>query len=362
MMFDFIDGAAGTEAGARLNRAALERIRLQPRVLIDVEGRSLATRLLGQEMGLPFGIAPMGMCALSWPGADAAMAAEASARGMPVGVSAAASAALEDMQRRAGGRAWFQLYVGAAEAAAMALVDRAAAAGYEVLILTADVPQVARRVRELRNGFQVPFRMGPRQFWDFATHPRWSLATLAAGVPRQMNYDAGKPGGGFTRDRGRGGIDWAFLDRLRARWQGKLVVKGVLAPEDALRIRKSGADAVYVSNHGARQLDSAPPAIEALARIRAALGPDCPLIFDSGIRSGEDIVRALAVGADFVMLGRPMLYALGAGGRRGLATLIDILAEEVSTAVAQVGVRSVAAIGPQVLAPPWPGGTREDAT
>jgi len=355
LVFDFIDGAAGTETGARLNRAALRRIRLQPRILVNVEGRSLGTSILGRETGLPFGIAPMGMCALAWPGADAAMAAEAAARGMPLGVSSAASMTLEEAQRRAGGQAWFQLYVGPSVEAAMALVDRAEAAGYEVLVLTADVPQVARRVRELRRGFRVPFRMGPRQILDFATHPRWSLATLAAGVPRQMNYAEARTGEGFVRDRGRGGIDWAFLDRLRSRWKGKLVVKGVTAVEDALRVREAGADAAYVSNHGARQLDSAPPAIDALARVRAAVGPDFPLIFDSGVRDGEDIVKALATGADFVMLGRAMLYGLGAGGAAGLGRLIDILTEEVSTAMAQIGARSVAEIGAGALAPPYNG-------
>jgi L-lactate dehydrogenase (cytochrome) len=362
MMFDFIDGAAGTETGARLNRAAFARLRLQPRVLVNVEERSLATSILGHEMGLPFGIAPMGMSALAWPGADAAMAAGAAERGMPVCVSYAASATLEEMQRRVGRRAWFQLYVGPSEDAAVALADRAAAAGYEVLVLTADVPQVARRVRDLQNGFQVPFRLGPRQIWDFARHPHWSLATLAAGVPRPMNFDGGKAGEGFIRDRGRGGIDWDFLSRLRAQWPGNLIVKGVLAPDDALRIRDAGADAVYVSNHGARQLDSAPPAVEALARIRAAVGPDYPLIFDSGVRNGEDIVKALAMEADFVMLGRTMLYALGAGGAAGLSRLTGILAEEVSTAMAQIGVRTTGEINEGVLAPRFDGETVEDET
>ena len=363
MMFDFVDGAAGEEQAARRNHEAIGRLRLQPRVLVDVDRRSLATRFLGRDMGLPFGIAPMGMCDLAWPGADRALAAEALRREIPLCLSCAASSTLEQVQALSAGRAWFQLYVGQSLPSAMAMVDRAPAAGYEVLVLTVDVPQVARRVRDLRNGFRVPFRIGPRQFLDFACHPRWSLETLLHGVPRPRNYDTPAGGGGFARDDSRGGTDWAFLDRLRSHWRGKLVVKGVLQADDALRIRDAGADAVYVSNHGGRQLDAAPAAVDILPRIRAALGPDYPLLFDSGLRSGEGIVKALALGADFVMLGRPLLYALGADGARGLATLIDILAEEIGTTMAQIGRTRIAAIdagvlvdGPEQRAPgdAWP--------
>ncbi len=346
LVFDFVEGAAGTETAARLNRAALKTIRLQPKVLENVEGRNLSTRLLGHDMSMPFGFAPMGMCALSWPGADRFLAAEAVSSGLPLCVSSAASTSLEEMQRQARGRAWFQLYVGRSQEAAFELVDRAAAAGYEVLVLTVDVPQVARRVRELRRGFSVPFKLGPQQMLDFACHPRWSLGTLMAGLPRPRNFETD----GFDRAASRGGTDWAFLQRLRSHWRGSLVVKGVLCASDALRIKEAGADAIYVSNHGGRQLDSAPAAICALPPIRQAVGPDYPLIFDSGLRSGEDIVKALALGADFVMLGRPMLYAIGADGARGLARLTEILAEEISIALAQIGRRQVADLDGSVLA------------
>ena len=306
MMFDFVDGATGREAGERLNRSAIQQVRLLPRILVDIEDRSLGKSFLGRDMGLPFGIAPMGMCALAWPGADRMLAAEAVRREIPLCLSTAASTSLEDMQALAGGRAWFQLYVLHSQDFAFEMADRAAAAGYEVLVLTVDVPVVSRRVRDLRNGFQVPFRFGPKQVLDFACHPRWSLATLAHGVPKSANFDTAEGGPAFVRGASRGGADWAFLDRLRKRWTGKLVVKGVLSPAEAVRIKDAGADAVYVSNHGGRQLDGAPAAIHALPQVRAAVGADYPLIFDSGIRSGEDIVKALALGADFVMLGRAL--------------------------------------------------------
>ena len=351
MMFDFVDGAAGSETGERFNRAALERIRLQPRVLVNVENRSLEKRIMGLQMGLPLGVAPMGMCNLTWPGADKMLATEAAKRGFPVGVSTASSTTLEEMQEFANGNAWFQLYVGQSIEAGMDMVGRAAKSGYEVLILTVDTPQVSRRIRDQRNGFQVPFRIGVRQFMDFASHPRWSLATLAAGAPTTRNYEIS--GREFVRSESRGRVDWEFLSTLRDTWQGRLVVKGVMWPEDAARIRDAGADAVYVSNHGGRQLDSAPPAIEALPAIRAAVGPKYPLLFDSGLRSGEDVIRALAAGADFAMMGRPFLYSIGADGSRGLATFLDLVADDIDKAMAQLGLRSVEDIDEEILAGPW---------
>ncbi len=351
MMYDFVAGATGREVGARRNRSAFDAIHLQPRVLVDVEGRSLHKTILGAQKNLPFGIAPMGMCNLAWPGADQMLASVAMQNNIPLGVSSAASTALEDMREQAGEQGWFQLYAGATAAPALQLARRAAEAGYTHLILTVDVPQGSRRVRDLRNGFRLPFRLGPRQFWDCATHPRWSIETLLAGIPRPMNFDASTDGG-FARSGSRGAANWDFLDKLRQQWHGQLLVKGVLSVADALRIRQLGADALYVSNHGGRQLDSAPPAIAMLPLIRAAVGAGYPLLFDSGIRNGEDVVKALALGADFVMLGRPVLFAVGADGERGLATLIDIIAEEISLTMAQIGLRRIDDITRAVVVPP----------
>lgn len=351
LIFDFIDGAAGTEGGLALNQAALAALRLMPRVLVDVTRQELGKTLFGRDWDLPFGIAPMGMCDLAWPGTDRAFAAEAKRRGLPVTVSTASSTPLEEMQRLAGGNAWFQLYVTGSVETALGFVDRAETSGYEVLLLTVDVPKLGRRPRDIRNGFATPFRIRPRQFLDFALHPRWSLATLAAGAPRMANYGTGPKGGGYDRNAARTGADWAFLDRLRARWKGRLVVKGVVSPEDAVRIRDAGADAVYVSNHGARQLDASIPTISALPLVRAAVGPGYPLIFDGGVRGGEDVVKALASGADFVMMGRPFLYAMGGGGARGLARFIDSVTEDVAIALAQIGLRRIADVSSRVLAP-----------
>ncbi len=340
MTFDYIDGSAGDERACALNVEMIEAIRMLPRVLLNVENRSLQKQLFDDTWQVPFGIAPMGMCNLTWPGADEMLTRAARQYGMPVALSTMASSSIEVTAERAGHHAWFQLYVGESEEVGMDLVERAEAAGYRNLILTVDVPEIGYRAREKRNGFKSPVRIGPKQFIDFALHPQWSLRSLAAGVPTLANVDL--PGGkGFKRNEARGKVDWAFLDRLRERWKGKLVVKGVLGCEDAVRIRDAGIDAVYISNHGGRQLDSAPAAIQMLPLIRAAVGKDYTLLFDSGVRNGEAVVKALALGADFVFIGRPFLYAMGADGYDGLQQMVELIRSQVDISMAQLGCTDI---------------------
>ena len=337
MIFDYVDGAAGSEFSCEQNSSVLDRMRLLPRVLINVEGRRLDKSLFGREWGLPFGIAPMGMCNLTWPGADEMLAAAAVKYRMPVCLSTMASSSIESMRQQAGENAWFQLYVGQSEEIGFDMVRRAEAAGYDTLILTVDVPMIAPRPREQRNGFQSPIKIGPRQFFDFATHPQWSIRTLLTGVPALANNLQSTSGEKFVRHESRGKVDWGFLERLRKCWKGKLIVKGVLSAQDAVRIRDADVDAVYVSNHGGRQLDSAPATITMLPGIREAVGDDYPIIFDSGVRNGEAVIKALALGADFVMLGRPFLYGIGAAGEDGLDAVIKLLANQIDTTMAQLG-------------------------
>jgi len=336
MVYDYIDGAAGEGVGERRNREALQAIRLQPRILNDVEHRDLSVPLFDGTASLPFGVSPMGMCNLACPGADRMLARAAARHRVPTGASTAASTRLEAILEEAEGQAWFQLYFSGDKAASGKLIDRAAAAGYETLVLTVDVPEVGRRPRELKRGFKMPFRIGPMQFLDFAAHPRWSLSTLRHGAPALDNF--GGEYGEFDRTTSRAGADWALLDEIRGRWKGRLVVKGVLSVSDALRLQAAGVDAVQVSSHGGRQLDSGPAPIRVLAQVRKAVGPDFPLFYDSGIRSGEDVVRAYATGADFVFIGRPWLFALAADGERGLTSLIDVFSQEASIALAQLGL------------------------
>lgn len=339
MVFDYIDGAAGGGHGEALNLAALRDLRLQSRILVNVTKRDLGVDVFDHEATCPFGISPMGMCNLSTPGADLMLARMVARHRAPLGVSTVASTSLETMIEAADGHAWFQLYIAGDGSSAKKLVDRADAAGYRTLVLTLDVPEVGRRPRELRRGFKMPFKIGPRQFIDFALHPTWSLSTLIKGRPEMANFSG--PDDAFVRDESRAATDWDSLKQFRDRWQGKLVVKGVLSVEDAVRLKSAGVDAIQVSSHGGRQLDSAPPPILMLRKIRDAVGEGFPLFYDSGLRSGEDIVKAYAMGADFVFFGRPMLFAMAAGGEAGLAQLWNVLSDEISLTLAQLGRTSM---------------------
>lgn len=342
MVFDYIDGAAGAETGTARNRAALDAMTLRPRILRDVSNRSLGTALFGEPTERPFGIAPMGMCNLSAPGADLMLARLAARYKVPHGVSTVASTPLEQIFEVAEGHAWFQIYFSGDGSGTFKLIERARQAGYKTLVLTVDVPEVGRRPRELRHGFRMPFRIGPRQFVDFALHPAWSLSTLLRGKPGMANFDM--PGYDFDRTESRARATWNTLRAMREAWPGKFVVKGVLDVDDAVALQAVGVDAIQVSSHGARQLESAPAPFEMLPRIRAALGPDFPIFYDSGLRSGEDVLKALNAGADFAFFGRILQFAIAAGGEKGLHQLWNVLSEELSIGMAQTGETDIETI------------------
>jgi (S)-mandelate dehydrogenase len=341
MVFDYIDGAAGEEAGARRNRAAFDSLPLRPRILRDVSQRNLSVPLLGTQTKAPFGIAPMGMCNLSAPGADMMLARLAAREKVPLGVSTVASTAMEPLIEAAEGNAWFQLYFSGDGDGTFKLVERAKAAQYGTLVLTVDVPEVGRRPRELRHGFTMPFKIGPKQFLDFALHPRWSLTALFNGPPQMGNFQM--EGYSFNRTESRARATWDTLAKLRDMWPGKLVVKGVLDADDAVRLKEAGVDAIQVSSHGARQLESAPAPIAVLPTLREAVGPDMPLFLDTGLRSGEDVVKAYAQGANFTFLGRILQFAIAAEGEDGLKQLWRVLCDETSITLAQIGQCSVKA-------------------
>ena len=351
LVFDFIDGASGDDKLAEINSSALDQIRLEPKVFKNVENRTLKKTILDFNFDLPFGFAPMGMTNLSWPEADKMFAKESVYNNIPTCVSMASSTTLENMYEYSEGRSWMQIYIFQDEEFIMELLDRAKNIGYKVLILTVDVPILSRRARDDRNGFGYPFKIGPKQFLDFALHPRWSLTTLLKGAPRPMNYVTSSSGDQiFRRKESRGATDWNTLKRIRNAWKGKLIIKGIMNSEDAIKIKDSGADAIQVSNHGGRQLDSATAAINALPNIRNKIGNDFPIIFDSGIRSGSDILRALAFGANFVMLGRPLMYAVGADGARGLRRIINLIKEELSTNLGLVGLTNINDVNEKIIA------------
>ena len=351
LVFDFIDGASGDDKLAEINSTALDQIRLEPKVFRNVENRNLSKKIFDFHFDYPFGFAPMGMTNLSWPEADKMIAKESAYNNIPTCVSMASSTTLEDMFTFSEGHSWMQIYIFQSEEFIMELLKRAESIGYKVLILTVDVPILSRRARDDRNGFGYPFKIGPKQFLDFALHPQWSLTTLFKGAPQPMNYVTSKSGDQiFRRKESRGATDWNTLKRIRDAWKGKLIIKGVMNSEDALKIKDAGADAIQVSNHGGRQLDSATASINALPLIRKALGDDFPILFDSGIRSGSDILRALALGANFVMFGRPLMYAIGADGARGLRRIINLIKEELSTNLGLVGLTDINEVDKKIIA------------
>ena len=347
-VWEYLDSATGREQTKARNRAALDRVLLQPSVLHGEFTPDLSTALLGRKYPLPFGIAPVGMSGLVWPGAEALLARLAAQTGIPYCLSTVASQPPETIGPLTGGQGWFQLYPPRDAEIRRDLLTRARDAGFHTLVLTVDVPVASRRERQRRSGLSTPPRMTPRLLMQVARCPAWALGALQHGKPRLRTlerYQEGAASLPSTEHIGyllRTSPDWDYLKVLRDEWQGPLVVKGVLEAVAARRVREFGADALWVSNHAGRQFDAAPAAIEALPEVRAAIGPDMPLIFDSGVEGGLDILRALALGADLVMLGRAFHYGLGAFGAPGGAHVVKILREDMEANMGQLGTRTLA--------------------
>ncbi len=360
--WDYLERGAEDDVSLMANRAGFERIQFRPRTLVDVSGRTLRHALFGKTHALPFGIAPTGAAGLYCFEADLALARAAEAAGVPFVLSTASFVAMERVAREAGGTQWFQLYMSKDRAAAQRLVRRAFDAGYEALVVTTDVPVGANREYNLRNGFAIPFRINARNVMDGLLHPRWLtqvfLRTLLAdGVPRFRNVDTDVGGRIVAQDLSafrarRDALDWSDIAWLRTIWPRKLLVKGVLTVEDARLAVEHGADGVVVSNHGGRQLDGALAAIDVLPEIADAVGGQTAVLFDSGVRRGSDIVKALALGADFVFVGRATLYGAAVGGQAGVAHALNLLRAETDRVMALIGCPAVAALDRRYLAVP----------
>ena len=356
-LFGYVAGAAETNAARSDNRAAYAELRLLPRVLRGVEGRSIATELLGQSWSAPFGIAPMGLSALMAHDGDRVLARAARSAGVPFILSGSSLTRLEDV-REANPDAWFQAYLPGEETPIRALVERIRRAGYGTLVLTADTAVLANRENNLRAGFSTPLRLTPRLIADFAVRPRWVFDTFLRslarqGMPHFENSFAtrGAPiiSRQAVRDFGRKDhLNWDHTRLIRDLWPGKLVIKGLLAPGDVKEARQIGCDAVVLSNHGGRQLDYAICSLRALARARPEVG-DMALIIDGGLRRGTDVLKALALGADFVLVGRPMLFAASLGGQAEVERALGILHTEVLRDLGLLGLRSIAEVGPDII-------------
>ncbi len=355
-VFEFVDGGAEDELTLADNCAGFHRIRLVPRSLRDVSRPDLGTELMGANLAAPLIVAPMGGCTLVWPDADIAIARAAAARGIPYTLSTMASTGIERMARAVDGPLWFQLYVLKDQAVNFRLVDRARDCGYSVLVVTVDLPAGGKRERDLRNRVSVPLRPTLRQMVEGATHPGWSLGLLRGGLPQFENVEGllGDTSAGLTIAARVGqnlhaGFDWDDFARLRDHWPGRLIVKGVMHAGDAAQLVAAGADGVWISNHGGRQLDGAVASVDALPAIAEALGGAVPIILDSGIRRGVDILKAKARGAHAVATGRVVLFGAAAAGEAGTGKALDILIDELTLAMKLAGTPSFRAVDETLL-------------
>jgi (S)-mandelate dehydrogenase len=356
-IFDFFDGGAEDEVTLRGNRAAFERVRLLPKVLVDVAEVDTAVPLFGVKAKLPLAIAPTGGIGAGRPGADLALARTAKAFGIPYTLATPATASIERIASEVGGRLWFQLYVVRDRDFRHKLVARARDAGYEALLVTVDLAVSGKRERDPRNGFVTPYRPNWRNSRDVLRRPAWLLDIMRHGLPRMENFEGYKFSSTKVTDIatavGRemdASFDWDELALLRDLWPHKLMLKGVERPDDAERAAALGCDGVVVSNHGGRQLDGAAPSLEALPAVVRAVGSKLTVLLDGGVRRGVDILKARALGAQAVLTGRATLFGVMAGGDAGAQRALEILSNELQRAMQLCGVRRAADIGPDLVA------------
>ena len=361
--FDWMEGGAEDEINIARNRAAFDALELVPRYLLDVSAPVIETELFGVTYSAPFGLTPIGFLNMTRPGADLMWARLAARKRIPHAISTACSTPLEKVAEAADGMAWFQLYASRDLELRADLLGRAKAAGCEVLIVTVDVPAAGKRDRDTRNGMTMPFVFTQSIVLDLMLHPVWAIETLRAGAPSFGNFDLrrfkadGKMSIVETQARMiSNDFTWDDLRHLRDAWAGPMIVKGILHPEDADLVVEAGCDAVSVSNHGGRQADYAPASLSALPGVAKAVGGRVPILLDSGVRRGADIVRAKALGADFVLSGRAFTYGVAAAGDAEVAKAYEILETELVRTLGQIGRPRFADVDAGVFAVSAPGG------
>jgi L-lactate dehydrogenase (cytochrome) len=357
MFFEYADSGSYTQDTLRANRADLERIKLRQRVLVDVDRRSTETTILGQQTPLPFALAPIGLGGMMYGDGEILACRAAQAAGIPYTLSTMSINSIEDVASAVDKPFWFQLYVMRDRGFIRELIQRAAAAKCSALMLTVDLQVLGQRHCDVRNGLTVPPEIKIRNLIDIATKPAWALSilrskrktfgNLAGHVKGMENINSLAQ---WTASQFDPTLSWKDVEWVKSLWPGKLILKGILDVDDAKIAVTTGADAISVSNHGGRQLDGAPSSIAALPRVVDAVGSEIDVMFDSGIRTGADIVRALALGARSCIVGRSYIYGLGAGGQAGVARAIEILRSELDVTMALCGVKSIAGIDRSILA------------
>jgi L-lactate dehydrogenase (cytochrome) len=354
--FEYADSGSYNEETLRANRADLEAIKLRQRVLVDVSERTLATTIIGQKVSAPFVLAPIGLCGMQHGNGEILSALAANEAGIPFTLSTMSICSIEDVAEATRQPFWFQLYVIRDRDFSKDILSRAVAAKCSALVLTVDLQVLGQRHRDIKNGMTVPPEIRIKNIIDVASKPAWAWSILK-GKSKTFGNLAGHVKGmdnvnelaKWVGDQFDPALSWKDVEWIKKIWPGKLILKGILDAEDARTAVKLGADAIVVSNHGGRQLDGAPSSISALPKIADAVGSDTEVLFDGGIRTGADIMRALALGARACLIGRAYIYGLGAGGHAGVAKAIDILAKELSVTMALTGTNRIADIGPQVL-------------
>jgi L-lactate dehydrogenase (cytochrome) len=355
--FDYADRGSYAEETLRANRADLEAIKFRQRILVDVSKRDLSTTILGEPAGLPLILAPIGLCGMQHGDGEILACRAAQAAGIPFTLSTMSICSIEDVAENVEKPFWFQLYVMKDRGFIKALIERAIAAKCSALVLTVDLQVIGQRHQDIKNGMTVPPEWTLSKFFDFATKPAW-----VAGVLRGKRRTFGNMVGHlkvsddittlaeWTASQFDTTLTWKDVEWIRSIWPGKLIIKGILDVEDANEAAKTGAQALVVSNHGGRQLDGAPSSIGVLPEIVDAIGSQMEVMFDGGVRSGQDVMRALALGAKSCMIGRAYIHGLGAGGEAGVAKAIDIIRNELSITMGLCGVNTIAEIDDHVLA------------
>ena len=361
-VFEFFDRGNGDEQALIENRAALERIKLAPHALVDTSRRSQEITLFGQRHRMPIAVAPTGSAGLAWHEGEIALARAAAAAGIPFTLATGSMTSLERVAEQAGGTLWFQVYMWPDRSLSHQLVERAKAAGYQALVVTVDTPVPPGREYNLRNGMTVPFRFTRRNVTDVLGHPRWLTGVLmryllTTGMPRYENYPSGMQSRITAAPMGRSmmvsdSLTWDDLRVLRKLWPHALMVKGILRARDAVLAADCGADAVIVSNHGGRAVDSTRAPVEVLPEVVEAAGKRLTVLVDSGFRRGADVVKALALGAKAVLIGRATLYGVAVAGQEGAARAIEIYRDEIDRLLALIGCPGIASLNRDYLAAP----------
>jgi len=357
-IFDYVDRGAYSEATLRANRADLEALALRQRVAIDVDRRSLRTTMAGQEVAMPVALAPVGLTGLNWADGEILAARAAQRFGVPYTLSTMSICSIEDVAGGVDKPFWFQLYVMRDRGFAASLIERAKAAKCSALVLTLDLQIQGQRHQDLKNGLSVPPRLTLGTFLDIASKPSWALNVLRGKRRSFGNLEGRIPDAKslttlsqWTASQFDPTLSWKDVEWVKSLWGGKLILKGILDADDAKLAAASGADAIVVSNHGGRQLDGAISSIRALPEVAAAVGGRTEVWLDGGIRSGQDVLRALALGARGVMIGRAYAYGLGAMGEAGVTRALELIRGELDVTMALCGLRDVKDASPAILRP-----------